>query len=70
MPPPRASVRIILHGKAAGDARVRKAVYALRQDGCSVEVRITWESGDAVRLTAEAVDEARADKIDCIVAGS
>ena len=64
-----AIVRVILHGKAAGDARVRKAIYALRDDGSRVDVRVTWESGDAERLTAEAVDEARANKIDCIIAG-
>ena len=64
-----ANVRVILHGKAAGDARVRAAVHGLRRDGCRVEVRVTWESGDAARLTAEAVAEARAGELDCIVAG-
>jgi diacylglycerol kinase family enzyme len=49
------TIRIILHGKAAGDARLRTAVYTLRKDGHHVEVRVTWEPGDAVRLTAEAV---------------
>ena len=64
-----AAIRIILHGKAAGDARVRTAVHALRQDGHVAEVRVTWEPGDAERLTAEAVAEAGAGKIDCMVAG-
>ena len=64
-----ANVRVILHGKAAGDAGVRAAVHGLRRDGCRVEVRVTWESGDAARLTAEAVAEARAGELDCIVAG-
>jgi len=63
------SIRIILHGKAADDARLRTAVYTLRKDGHVVRVRVTWETGDATRLTTEAVDEARAGKIDCIVAG-
>jgi lipid kinase YegS len=62
-------IRIVLHGKAAGDARVRTAVHTLRQDGRDVEVRVTWEPGDAARLTAEAVAEAHAGKIDCIIAG-
>ena len=53
-----ATVRIILHGKAARDPRVRTAVQALRQDGHRIEVRVTWEPGDAARLTAEAVAEA------------
>jgi len=65
-----ANIRIILHGKAAGDARVRTAVHALRRDGHLVEVRVTWEPGDAARLTAEAVTEAgTAGKITSIVAG-
>jgi lipid kinase YegS len=62
-------IRIILHGKAAGNAGVRTAVSELRQDGHSVEVRVTWEPGDAARMTAEAVSEASIGKINCIVAG-
>ena len=38
------AIRIVLHGKAAGDARVRTAVHALRKDGHDVEVRVTWEA--------------------------
>ncbi len=34
-----------------------------------MEVRVTWEPGDAARLTAEAVAEAGGGKINCIVAG-
>jgi len=34
-----------------------------------VEVRVTWESGDAIRLTTEAVADSGKEKIDCIVAG-
>lgn len=64
-----ASIRIILHGKAASDGRLRSAVHALRQDGHVVEVRVTWEAGDATRLTDEAVVQAGPLKIDCIVAG-
>jgi lipid kinase YegS len=60
---------IVLHGKAAGDPRVRTAVHAVRQSGHSVEVRVTWEPGDAARLTAEAVSSSAAGKISCIVAG-
>ena len=65
-----AGIRIILHGKAAGDARVRTAVHTLRRDGHVVEVRVTWEPGDAARLAAEAIAEAgAAAKINSIVAG-
>jgi lipid kinase YegS len=66
---PVEAIRIILHGKAAGDARVRTAVHAARQNGHFVEVRVTWEPGDAARLTAEAVADAGAGKVNCIVAG-
>jgi lipid kinase YegS len=63
------SIRIILHGKAADHARLRMAVNTLRKAGHVVEVRVTWEPGDAARLTAEAVTEAHRGGIDCIVAG-
>ena len=63
------AMRIILHGKAAGNAGVRTAVQTVRQGGQAVEVRVTWEAGDAARLTAEAVADAGAGKVDCIVAG-
>jgi len=63
------AIRVILHGKAARDARVRTAVQALRQDGHVAEVRVTWEPGDAARLTAEAVADAGLGEVNCIVAG-
>jgi lipid kinase YegS len=58
-----------LHGKAAGNPDVRTAVHTLRQEGHVAEVRVTWEGGDAQRLTTEAVAEAGVNNIDCIVAG-
>lgn len=64
-----AALRIILNGKAAGDAALRAAVEALRREGHGAEVRVTWESGDAQRLTSEAAADAGAGKVDCIVAG-
>jgi lipid kinase YegS len=64
-----ARIRIILHGKAAGNAGLRAAVHKLRQDGHSVDMRVTWEPGDAARMTAEAIAERGGDKIDCIAAG-
>jgi lipid kinase YegS len=64
-----ATIRIILHGKAASDGRLRSAVHTLREDGHIVEVRVTWEPGDATRLTGEAVAQAGPSKIHCIVAG-
>src|SRR3546814_18568921 len=62
-------LRLILHGKVAQDERVRAAVRSVRQDGHQVSVRVTWEAGDAARLTLEAVAEARRVEIDRIVAG-
>jgi lipid kinase YegS len=63
------NIRIILHGKSAGNVPLRAAVHALRNDGHVVEVRVTWEPGDAARLTTEAVAEAGQGKVDCVVAG-
>jgi lipid kinase YegS len=63
------NIFIVLHGKAAGDPRVRTAVHAVRQGGHSVEVGVTWEPGDAARLTAEALALSAAGEINCIVAG-
>jgi lipid kinase YegS len=63
------TIRIILHGKAAGDGAVRSAVHTLRKAGHVVEVRVTWEAGDAQRLTSEAITDAGSRSIDCLVAG-
>jgi lipid kinase YegS len=62
-------IRLILHGKAARDPRVREAVGAVRADGHVVEVRVTWEAGDAGRFARDAVADAHRGAIDCIVAG-
>jgi len=47
--------RLILNGKATGNEDVREAVAALRERGVQLEVRVTWESGDAERYVAEAI---------------
>jgi lipid kinase YegS len=56
--------RMILNGKSAGDDALRDAVQALRDAGQALDVRVTWEPGDAQRY----VDEAIADGIGTIVA--
>ncbi|PPT79139.1 lipid kinase YegS [Xanthomonas theicola] len=56
--------RLILNGKSAGEEPLREAVAALRARGIQLQVRVTWEEGDAERYVAEAV----ADGADCIVA--
>ena len=57
--------RLILNGKSAGDDAVREAVQALRDAGLALDVRVTWEGGDAERYVAEAI----ADGVDTIIAG-
>ena len=59
------TLRVILNGKKSALPQVRQAVAAVRKDGHEVDVRVTWESGDAARFAAEALD----DDVDVIVAG-
>ncbi|MCO7520185.1 MULTISPECIES: lipid kinase YegS [unclassified Pseudomonas] len=46
---------LILHGKQAGNDEVRLAVGQLRERGWTLDVRLTWEAGDAQRLVEEAL---------------
>jgi len=46
-------VRVILNGKKAGLEPVRSAIFKARETG-TVEVRVTWEGGDVLRLVQEA----------------
>lgn len=46
---------LILHGKQALNDEVRAAVLARRADGWQLDVRLTWEAGDAQRLVNEAL---------------
>ena len=62
MPPPH--WRLILNGKSAGDDDLRAAVQTLRESGIALEVRVTWEDGDAERYVAEAI----ADGVDTVIA--
>ncbi|MDX1503459.1 MAG: lipid kinase YegS [Thermoanaerobaculia bacterium] len=57
--------RLILNGKGAADPEVRAAVERVRKAGQTLEVRATWEAGDAERYAGEAVE----DGVDLIVAG-
>lgn len=56
---------VILHGKQATNEQVRAAVGAMRERGWVLDVRLTWEAGDAARL----VDEAAVGGYEHIVAG-
>ncbi|WP_315807626.1 lipid kinase YegS [Pseudomonas sp. C9-3] len=44
---------LILHGKQAANDEVRAAVLATREAGRQLDVRVTWEGGDARRLVEE-----------------
>lgn len=46
---------LILHGKQAMNEEVRSAVGTLRERGWTLDVRLTWEAGDAQRLVGEAL---------------
>jgi lipid kinase YegS len=47
-------VCVVLHGKAAMREDVRGAIRAVRDDGLQIDVRVTWEGGDASRFALEA----------------
>lgn len=51
----RSLTMLILNGKSAGNEIVRQSVHALRQAGCAIEVRVTWEQSDCTRFVKEAM---------------
>ncbi|MFC3714766.1 lipid kinase YegS [Luteimonas soli] len=53
---------LILNGKSAGDDAVREAVQAMRALDIALEVRVTWEDGDAERYVVEALERG-ADRV-------
>jgi lipid kinase YegS len=57
--------RLILNGKKASRPDIRDAVDQLRREGHELEVRVTWEFGDGIRL----VGEASHDGIERVIAG-
>jgi len=56
--------RLILNGKSAGDDDLREAVRVMREGGIALDVRVTWEDGDAERYVAEAIT----DGVDTVIA--
>ncbi len=50
--------------KKAGDPALREAVSKIRQQGHRLDVRVTWEGGDAARYAGEAVK----DRVDVVIA--
>ena len=57
--------RLLLNGKSAALPAVRGAVQQLRDAGINLEVRVTYEAGDGIRL----VREACVDGVDRIIVG-
>ena len=57
-------IRLVINGKAAGDLDLRQAVARTRDEGHRVDVRVTWEAGDAARYASEACG----DGVDVVVA--
>lgn len=58
-------VRIILNGKGAANPQVRAAIERIREQGQTLEVRATWEGGDAARYAQKALH----DGVEVLVAG-
>lgn len=56
-------IQLILNGKVAGNEALRTAVAQQRKTGHRIDVRLTWETGDARRFVAEA------GKVDLLIAG-
>lgn len=46
---------LVLNGKSAGDDALRDAVATMRERGIRLDVRVTWEDGDAARHVDEAI---------------
>lgn len=58
---------LILNGKAGARDDVRQAVHAARDRGLRIDVRLTWEAGDAAFYAAEAARHG--DEAQAVVAG-
>ena len=58
-------IRVILNGKGAANPQVRAAINQIRKEGQPLEVRCTWEGGDAARFAQEAMS----DGVEVLVAG-
>ena len=58
------TMRMVLNGKSSSNLALREAVGQIRELGHPLEVRVTWEDGDAARLAAEAIE----DRIDTVIA--
>ena len=51
-------IRLILNGKKAAIPELRQSIFHVREHShATIDVRVTWESGDVLRLIMEAVAE-------------
>jgi lipid kinase YegS len=64
VPTPPQRWTLILNGKSAGDEPLREAVVSMRERGVSLDVRVTWEAGDAERYVIESL----ASGVDTLIA--
>src|SRR6267142_6803579 len=55
-------VHLILNGKAAGNDALRVAIVQQREVGHRIDVRVTWEKGDARGFASEA------EEVDLLIA--
>lgn len=53
-------LRLVLHGASCQSEPLRASVRALRDAGADLEVRVTYEAGDARRFAAHAAEDGRA----------
>ncbi len=54
VPSARRALCLVVNGKSAGDPALRAAVGEIRDRGYPLDIRVTWEGGDAARYAAEA----------------
>jgi len=57
--------RVILNGKGGANPQVRAGINRIRDEGQPLEVRCTWEGGDAARFAQDAMS----DGVEVLVAG-
>lgn len=62
---PQRRLRLVLHGKSACDPLVRDGVTQLRSRGDEIEVRVTFETAQAILFAREAVGAG----LDAVIAG-
>ena len=62
---PLTHIRLLLNGKKATNVDIRQSVIALREQGHTIDVRVSWESADMLRFITEAI----ADNVGRVVIG-